>query len=296
MILSGEAPAKVNRELRLGGRRPDGFQEIRSRLVSIDLADRVTVLRGAGPLELTVEGLAVPGDESNLVVRAARLLAERLGRTPDVRIRLEKRIPVGAGLAGGSSDAARTLALLARLWEAPLSDEELAAIGALLGSDVPFFLTGGEADVQGRGERVTPLPDSPPVDLLLLVPPFAISTADAYAAFRRAFPGSDESRSPSVLEVADSGKFFGPNDLAFAVLEIEPEMRILLESARSSASECAITGSGSTIVLRGAARDAGERLGARFPGAQVIPCRTLGRDDYRLRTGSSGGSQWRSLR
>ena len=296
MILSGEAPAKVNRELRLGGRRPDGFQEIRSRLVSIDLADRVVVERGAGSLELLAEGLAVPEDESNLVVRAARVLAERLGRTPDVRIRLEKRIPVGAGLGGGSSDAARTLALLARLWEAPLTDEELASLGAVLGSDVPFFLTGGEADVTGRGERVVPLPDSPPVDLLLLVPPFAISTADAYGAFRRALPGTDESRSPSALEVADSGKFFGPNDLAFAVLEIKPEMRILLESARSSASECAITGSGSTIVLRGAARDAGERLGTVFPGTQVIPCRTLSRDDYRLRTGSSGGSQWRSRR
>lgn len=295
MILSGEAPAKVNRELRLGGRRPDGFQEIRSRLVSIDLADRVTVEKGAGSLELVTEGLAVP-EESNLVVRAARLLAERLGRAPDVRIRLEKRIPVGAGLGGGSSDAARTLVLLARHWEAPVAEEELASLGAVLGSDVPFFLTGGEADVMGRGERVVPLPDSAPVDLLLLVPPFAISTTDAYGAFRRALPGSDESRSPSALEVADSGKFFGPNDLAFAVLEIKPEMRILLESARSSASECAITGSGSTIVLRGAARDAGERLGTEFPGTQVIPCRTLSRDDYRLRTGSSGGSQWRSRR
>ena len=296
MILSGEAPAKVNRELRLGGRRPDGYQEIRSRLVSIDLADRVSVERGAGSLELVTEGLAVPGGESNLVVRAARLLAERLGRTPDVRILLEKRVPVGAGLGGGSSDAARTLALLARLWEAPASEEELASIAALLGSDVPFFLTGGEADVAGRGERVTPLADSPPVELLLLVPPFAISTAEAYEAHRRLARGSDESRSPSALEVARSGKFFGPNDLAFAVLEINPAMKILLESAHSSASECALTGSGSTIVLRGAARDAGERLGAMFPGAQVIPCRTLSRDDYRLRTGSLGGSQWRSPR
>lgn len=295
MILSGEAPAKVNRELRLGGRRPDGYQEILSRLVSIDLADRLTVERGAGSLELVTEGQEVPGGDSNLVVRAARLLAERLGRAPDVRIRLEKRIPVGAGLGGGSSDAARTLALLSQLWDAPVPEEELASLAALLGSDVPFFLTGGEADVAGRGERVTPLPDAPPVDLLLLVPPFAISTAEAYETYRRA-RGSDETLRPSALEVAGSGKFFGPNDLAFAVLEINPEMRILLESARSSASECAITGSGSTVVLRGAARDAGERLGAMFPGAQVIPCRTLSRDDYRLRTGSSGGSQWRSPR
>ena len=143
---------------------------------------------------------------------------------------------------------------------------------------------------------MTPLPDSPAEDLLLLVPPFPISTADAYDAYRRGPRVSDESRMPAALEVTGSGKFFGPNDLAFAVLETNPEMRVLVESARSSASECAITGSGSTIVLRGAARDAGERLGALHPEAQVIPCRTLSREEYRLRTESSGGSQWRSPR
>lgn len=294
-MISGEAPAKINRELRLGGRRSDGYQEILSRVVSIDLADSLSVERGAGFLELATEGIAVPEGDSNLVVRAARLLAERLGRSPDVRIRLVKRIPVGAGLGGGSSDAARTLALLARLWEADFPRDELAAIGAILGSDVPFFLTGGEADVEGRGELVTPLADSPPVELLLVVPPFGISTGEAYAAHRRRAPESVQSR-PAPLEVSTSGKFFGPNDLALAVLGINPEMRVLLEWASSSASECAITGSGSTIVLRGAARDAGERLGAMFPGARVIPCRTLSRDEYRLRTESSGGSEWRSLR
>lgn len=295
-MISGEAPAKINRELRLGGRRPDGYQEILSRVVSIDLADSLSVERGAGSLELATEGIAVPGGDSNLVVRAARLLAERLGRSPDVRIRLVKRIPVGAGLGGGSSDAARTLALLVRLWEADLPPDELAAIGALLGSDVPFFLTGGEADVEGRGELVTPRADAPPVELLLVVPPFAVSTGEAYAAHRRRTAASVESRRPAPLEVTTSGKFFGPNDLALAVLGINPEMRVLLEWASSSASECAITGSGSTIVLRGAARDAGERLGVKFPGARVIPCRTLSRDEYRLRTESSGGSEWRSLR
>ncbi|MDQ5873440.1 MAG: hypothetical protein M3547_14680, partial [Acidobacteriota bacterium] len=242
------------------------------------------------------EGLAVPCDHSNLVVLAARALAARLGRSPDARIRLDKRIPVGAGLGGGSSDAARTLALLSRLWESRLPPAELASIAAALGSDVPYFLTGGEADVEGRGERVTPLPDSPPEDLLLFVPPFPISTADVYAAHRRGSRESDESRSPATLEVANSGKFFGPNDLALAVLETNSEMRVLVESACSSASECAITGSGSTIVLRGAARDVGERLGALHPEAKVIPCRTLSREEYRLRTESSGGSQWRSPR
>lgn len=290
MSLAAEAPAKINRELRLGGRRPDGYQEIRSRVVSIDLADRITVEPGSGFLDLVCEGLAVPSDDSNLVARAARLLAERLGRTPDARIRLEKRIPVGAGLGGGSSDAARTLVLLSHLWESELPSSAVVEMATLLGSDVPFFLTGGEADVAGRGERVTPLPDREPEELLLLVPPFAISTAEAYAEHRRRSPDPDGGRSPAELEVETSQRFFGPNDLAFAVLGTHPEMRILLESASSSASECAITGSGSTIVLRGATRDAGERLGTMYPEARVIPCRTLSRHEYRLRTESSGGS------
>ncbi len=296
MSLTGDAPAKINRELRLGGRRPDGYQEIRSRVVSIDLADSITVDRGAGTLELACEGLAIPRDDSNLVIRAARALAERLGVSADARIRLNKRVPVGAGLGGGSSDAARALGLLLRLWDSRLAPPELVSLAASLGSDVPFFLVGGEADIEGRGERVTPLPDSPPEDLLLLVPPFPISTGEAYDAYRRGSRDSDDGRTPAALEVTDSGRFFGPNDLAFAVLETNSVMRILLESAHSSASECAITGSGSTIVLRGAAWDAGERLGALHPEARVIPCRTLSRDEYRLRTQSSGGSPWRSPR
>jgi 4-diphosphocytidyl-2-C-methyl-D-erythritol kinase len=296
VTLRAEAPAKINRELRVGGVRPDGHHEIRSRLVSIDLADRLSVERGPGFLDVVCEGIPVPNDESNLVVLAARALAERVGRAPDARILLEKRIPVGAGLGGGSSDAARTLFLLSRLWESSLGEEELDSLAASLGSDVPYFLTGGEADVEGRGERVTPLPDSPSEELLLLVPPFGISTAEVYAAHRRRSKASDESRTPAALEVVGSQKFFGPNDLAFAVLETNSVMRILLESAFSSASECAITGSGSTIVLRGAARDAGERLGAMYPEAQVIPCRTLSRAEYRVRTESLGGSQWRSPR
>src|SRR6185295_852602 len=161
--LRADAPAKINRELKVGRIRPDGFHEIRSRLVAIDLADSIEVETGTGSLQLFCTGLPVPGDESNLVARAARALAARLRRpTADATIRLEKKIPVGAGLGGGSSDAARALVLLAELWGSRLSFEDLGALAASLGSDVPFFLVGGEADVTGRGEKVRPLPDSPP--------------------------------------------------------------------------------------------------------------------------------------
>jgi 4-diphosphocytidyl-2-C-methyl-D-erythritol kinase len=295
-VLRADAPAKINRELRVGALRPDGYHEIRSRLVAIDLCDSIGVAPGSGRLDLSCDGLDVPGDETNLVLRAARALAERLGRPADARIHLTKRIPVGAGLAGGSSDAALTLALLSRLWEAPLSTEDLAELALGLGSDVPFFLVGGEADVGGRGERISPLPDSESVDLLLLIPPFPISTREAYRERRRTALAGGEGPIPNSLDVETSGRFFGPNDLAFAVLQLKAEMSVLLDSARSLASEAAITGSGSTIVLKGASEDDAARLAARHPETRLHRCRTLSREEYRVRTESSGGFQWRSLK
>lgn len=290
MKLRAEAPAKINRELRVGPVRSDGFHEVRSRIVAIDLADSIEVETGAGSLTLSCAGLPVPCDESNLVVRAAKALAERLGRRiADAAIRLEKKIPVGAGLGGGSSDAARALALLSRLWRSRLAPEELSDLAASLGSDVPFFLVGGEAEVGGRGERVNPLPDSPVAELLVFVPPFSISTADAYARHRRR-AGFVETNEIPPLEIDSSGKSFGPNDLALAVLEINPEMSVFLESGSSVAAECTITGSGSAIVLRGASSDAEQRLSSLHPEARIIRCRTLPREEYRLRTESSGGS------
>jgi 4-diphosphocytidyl-2-C-methyl-D-erythritol kinase len=287
-VFSAEAPAKINRELRVGRLRPDGFHEIRSRIVSIDLADTIDVAPGEG-LEISCEGFDVPSDESNLVVRAARALAKRIGRAADARIRLTKRIPVGAGLGGGSSDAAQALLLLSRLWDSPLPPEELHRLAAAIGSDVPFFLVGGEADVAGRGEVVVALPDSPGVVLLLLVPPFPISTGEVYAARRRLASDRGDAPLPSALDVATSGRFFGPNDLAFAVLQTRREMGALVDSARSLSSETAITGSGSAIVLRGPLPDAAERLRALHPEARLEPCRTLSRGEYRLRTAPSGG-------
>jgi 4-diphosphocytidyl-2-C-methyl-D-erythritol kinase len=288
-IFAAEAPAKINRELRVGALRPDGFHEIRSRLVTIDLCDSISVAPGLGELELSCEGLALPASESNLVVRAARALAVRLGRPADARIHLTKRIPIAAGLGGGSSDAALALRLLSRLWKAGLSTGELAELAAGLGSDVPFFLVGGEADVGGRGEEVRPVPDSESVELLLLIPPFPISTREAYLARRRTVPERGDEPLPTSLDVETSGRFFGPNDLAFAVLQMRSEMSVLLDSARSLASEAAITGSGSTIVMKGASADAPSRLAARHPETRLHRCRTLSREEYRVRTESSGG-------
>lgn len=287
MILRVEAPAKINRELRVGGRRPDGYHEVLSRMVSIDLADRLEV-EAAAELELLCSGITAPADDSNLVVRAARELAGELQLPPRARIRLEKRVPIGAGLGGGSADAAVTLMLLSELWGVPIPVEVLVGLAARLGSDVPFFLVGGEADVTGRGERVLAREDTLPAELLLLVPPFSISTREVYAAYARLH--GEKGVLPKRLDVETSSRFFGPNDLASAVLGIQPEMKDYLRSAERVAAEYAISGSGSTIMLRGVSAEAEGWLAKRHPEATIKRVWTLGRDEYRRRTSSPGGS------
>jgi 4-diphosphocytidyl-2-C-methyl-D-erythritol kinase len=284
MILSASAPAKVNRELRVGRIRPDGFHEIHSRMVSISLADRITV-ETAETLAFHSDDRAIPTGRDNLVVRAAELLASRTGVPARARIVLEKRVPMGGGLGGGSADAAVTLRLLARLWQIEADEAWLGRLAAEIGSDVPFFLTGGEADVTGRGEVVTPVPDGPPADLLLLVPPFSISTAGVYRVHGGRFD------LPRRLEIAVPGRrgYLGPNDLASAVLEQEPRMQAYLESAAGVTADSAISGSGSTIVLHGAPSGAEAALAARHPEARIVRCRTLTRDDYQRESNPRGG-------
>jgi 4-diphosphocytidyl-2-C-methyl-D-erythritol kinase len=281
MVLIAEAPAKINRELRVGPRRPDGFHEIRSRFSSIDFSDRLEVEK-SDRLELFCSGIPVPCGETNLVARAARALADRLGIEPAARIRLEKRVPAGAGLGGGSADAAVTLLLLSALWGSRLRQEELSDIAAQLGSDVPYFLHGGEADVGGRGERVTPLEDSPPAQFLLWIPPLSISTGQVYAAFERLRGTAADF--PDRLEIETTGNFLGPNDLASAVLVTEWQMEDYLRLARQVASESGITGSGSALILFGLGPEGERRLAQAHPEATLRRVGTLGREEYRRRT------------
>jgi len=285
VTLAAEAPAKINRELRVGRIRSDGFHEVLSRLISIDVADRLTVDPADG-LRFTCDDPAVPGGEDNLVVRAARALAAAAGVPARARIHLEKRTPMGGGLGGGSADAAVALLLLCELWGCDARVRSaLPDVAGTLGSDVPFFLSGGQADVRGRGEIVHAVDDSAPTELVLLVPPFSVSTGAVYRAY------AGRGRLPERLDVEDPDlrSFFGPNDLTPSVLQVEPRMEVYLASAARVAAEHSISGSGSTIVLRAgpAARD---ELQARHPEARVLSCSTLTRDSYRLRTNSNGGS------
>jgi 4-diphosphocytidyl-2-C-methyl-D-erythritol kinase len=284
MSLRALAPAKINRELRVGRRRGDGYHEVFSRIVSVDLADLLIVERSPD-LEFSCGDPAVPGGSENLVVRAAERLARHARIEPAARIRLEKRVPMGGGLGGGSADAAVALRLLSRLWDLDPTEGELAEIAASLGSDVPFFLAGGQADVGGRGEIVTPVADAPPTRLLLFVPPFAIPTAGVYRRY------AGRGRLPESLAIDRTGwnHFLGPNDLTPAVLEMEPGMEAYLESAAAITPDHAISGSGATIVLHGAGPDAERRLAERHPEARFYHCQTLTRDQYRRQTSPTGG-------
>lgn len=285
MKLTAEAPCKINRELRVGRVRGDGFHEVFSRMVSVDLADRLTAETAAG-LEFTCDDPGVPLGRDNLVVRAAELLAAHAGIPPRARIHLEKRAPMGGGLGGGSADAGVTLLLLARLWSC--GDDVVAALPELagrLGSDVPFFLRGGDAEVTGRGEVVRPVEDGPQTRLLLLVPPFPVATAAVYRAY------AGRGTLPARLDVSEPGRrrYLGPNDLTPAVLEVEPRMADYLSSVRRVSDDYAVSGSGSTIVLVDApgARD---ELARRHPEARLFACATLSSAASRRRINPSGGS------
>ena len=283
MRLTALAPAKINRELRVGGLRPDGYHEVRSRIVSISLADRLSA-EAASELSLSCDAPELIASGENLVTRAARLLAARAGIAAGASIALEKRVPVGGGLGGGSADAAVALRLLARLWRLRQADSAFAELAAELGSDVPFFLAGGEADVEGRGEVVTPVPDGASADLLLLVPPFSISTSAVYRRF------AGRGVLPERLDVASpSERFLGPNDLAPAVLEEEPRMWDYVESAARTTADHAISGSGAAIVLHGAGAEAESLLRGRHPEARIIRCRTLSREEHARWTDPTGG-------
>jgi len=172
--------AKINLTLEILGKRADGYHEVRSVLQTIGLADRLEVA-AAKELVFTCSDPSLETPD-NLVYRAARLLQAECGVRMGAALRLEKRIPVAAGLGGGSSDAGGTIVALNRLWDLRLSLAEQQRLAAMLGSDVPFFLTGGTALATGRGERITPLPPLPQHWVVLVPLPITLSTAAVYGS------------------------------------------------------------------------------------------------------------------
>jgi 4-diphosphocytidyl-2-C-methyl-D-erythritol kinase len=244
------APAKVNLALRVYGRRSDGYHEIDTLFQAIDLSDEVEVeLRGAG-VAVEVEGAELGAQEDNLAYKAAvRFLAEA-GIDAGVRVRLVKRIPHGAGLGGGSSDAAAVLKSLAVL-VGGIDASRLHAIGGELGSDVPFFL--GESPLargRGRGEVLEALSALPGADMVLVCPPVHVATGEAYGALAASRRGSaSRAEAPSGLTLGSWGDLgvVAQNDFEPLMAESYPEIRSALVALRSAgASTALMTGSGST--------------------------------------------------
>ncbi len=176
-----KAPAKINLSLDVLHKRSDGYHEVNMVMTTIDLADRVELTDlYSDKIQVISHNRFVPDDERNLAYQAAKLLKEKLDVRRGVAISITKHIPVAAGLAGGSSDAAATLRGLNKLWGLGLSLDELAEIGAEIGSDVPFCVYGGTAVARGRGEKIEHIPAPPTCWVILAKPTIGVSTADVY--------------------------------------------------------------------------------------------------------------------
>ena len=187
------APAKINLSLKVLGKRPDGFHEIETLISPISLHDKIDIEKQKGWIDFSCDDPTLSSGDDNLVVRAAKLFFERAKIECGVSIKLEKKIPHGAGLGGGSSDAAATLRGLNELFKSKLSREELAKLGSEIGSDVAFFLFESAAICKGRGEIVKPTKLKQPIAVLLLKPAFGVASGWAYSRWQDAkeIPGTN---------------------------------------------------------------------------------------------------------
>jgi 4-diphosphocytidyl-2-C-methyl-D-erythritol kinase len=231
------APAKINLALHVTGRRADGYHLLDSIAVFADIGDRVEILP-ADKMELSVEGpfaAHAPGDPSDLAWRAAEAFFQHTGLTRRAAIRVEKNIPAGAGLGGGSADAAAVLLGLDALFGTNLPAEELRALGLKLGADVPMCLAGNALRAGGIGEDISPLENFPPLPMVLVWPGKPVSTAEVFKALVRR-NNSPVTDAPPKKSVAETAGWLGHcrNDLEPPALKIAPEIGEVLAALRAS--------------------------------------------------------------
>lgn len=271
-VLTARSPAKINLTLRVGPRRSDGYHDIESLVALLDFADEVDVQpRQDGALSVECDTPGIPCDETNLALRAAHALRESAGAgasrgdpSRGAHVVLRKRVPAGAGLGGGSSNAAATLMLLNRLWKLGGSAAQLGAIGATIGSDVPLFFHGPLAIIRGRGEIVQPVRAALVGAVVLAIPPIHSATAAVYAAFdTAALPPPRESAADLVMRLSRVNASFpaGPpqlpaaalaaalfNDLESAALTANADLARFAGALRAATGEpFHMTGSGSAF-------------------------------------------------
>ncbi|MCM3491504.1 4-(cytidine 5'-diphospho)-2-C-methyl-D-erythritol kinase [Alkalihalophilus marmarensis] len=252
MKCSVKAPAKINLSLDAIRKREDGYHEVEMIMTTVDLADRIDLtLTEDGKIKVDVSEGFVPSDHRNLAYQAASLLQERYKVKQGVSIYITKRIPVAAGLAGGSSDAAATLKGLNDLWALGLSLDELARIGAEIGSDVSFCVYGGTALATGRGEIITHIESPPPCWVILAKPPIGVSTADVYKRLK--VEEVEHAKTEEMIKAIKNRDFNGicdhlHNVLETVTLEMHPEVRHIKEQMqRFGADGVLMSGSGPTV-------------------------------------------------
>jgi 4-diphosphocytidyl-2-C-methyl-D-erythritol kinase len=289
--LTVRAHAKVNLDLRVLGVRADGYHELRTVFQSIELHDTLTCAERPGPFTLACRTPGVPLDAGNLIWKAAAALWTALGRGGEIRdvvVQIDKKVPLEAGLGGGSADAAAALMALARLWGgAPVT--LLREVGATIGADVPFFLSGGTALGLGRGEEIYPLVDLPPHYVVIVRPPFGVSTAEAYGWYDddRASGQRDENREFQQLPVPWPSRAAQMiNDLEPPVVRRHPEIAAMKQQLRElGATAAAMSGSGSAVFGLFRSRAAAERAVKPLSrnGARALVTRTLSRAEHERR-------------
>jgi 4-diphosphocytidyl-2-C-methyl-D-erythritol kinase len=269
--LEKNSPCKVNLLLNILGRRPDGFHELETVMHPAGVCDRLTFSRGGSGVELTCTDPTLPADGTNLAHRAATAFLKAAGISEGVRIHLEKKIPLAAGLGGGSGNAAVTLLGLNELFDRPLAVEKLAELAGSLGSDVPFFLQTQPALATGRGEKLSPCKPFPALKgaaFLLVHPGFGISTAWAYQNLAR-FPGAlngKPGRAQRLVWLLETGSLAAAgaefyNSLEAPALEKFPLLAIFQEFLRSNGAAAALmSGSGSTTFALAGTRAGAEEL------------------------------------
>lgn len=259
-LITARAPAKLNLALSVGSPEEDGMHPIASWMVTVDLHDELELKKL--PPQSQSRFATIWHDEAtrkadidwpfrhDLSVRAHRALEERVGRNLLIQSTLRKRIPLGGGIGGGSSDAAMMLIGLNQLFDLGLERSELADIGGEVGSDVPFLVHGGSAIVEGRGERVESLPVSPDIHAVLAFPDLACPTSEVYRRFDELQTGQtvDPER---VRNVAENPSFDAPfNDLSAPAFDLFPALKKIAEDLGSLAERPAhLSGSGSTIFV-----------------------------------------------
>lgn len=250
------APAKLNLFLHVLGRRSDGYHDLQTVFQFLEFGDSLR-FTPAPAGEYQLEGITGElAGEDNLVLRAARLLAQESGYSGGVHIHLHKRIPVGGGLGGGSSDAATTLAGLNRLWNLNVPDNELAALGQRLGADVPVFLFGHAAWAEGTGEKLTPI-NPPEPNYLVIHPGISVATAQIFSA-------PQLTRSTAATKIA---AFPGPgfkNDCESVVCSLYPEVAEALHWLRARVTG-RLTGTGSCVFAELSSREEAERILTQLP-------------------------------